>query len=160
MKKIKTAGTDITLEEIKSQHNKVAEMIATFEARAKLEADFPIIVPFPNLNPGELWAGFIISPTGNKRHHVILLPGDNEANTWEAQMEWAKSIGGDLPDRCEQSLLFASMREHFKQSAYWSSEQHVSYSHYAWYRGFNDGFQTYYDKSNKLRARAVRRSPI
>lgn len=45
--------TIITLEAIKAEQYKVAEMIATFEAQAKAEAAYPITVSIPELNPGE-----------------------------------------------------------------------------------------------------------
>jgi hypothetical protein len=145
----------ITLESIKAEHAKVAEMIAIFEAKTKAEAAFPITVSFPDLNPGELWLGTLI--TGSTKHHVILLPGDSERASWQEQMDWAKSIGGDLPNRIEQAMLFAEMKDQFQEEAYWSNTQHASYSDYAWYQDFYDGYQINTSTSYELRARAVRR---
>jgi len=148
----------LTLEAIKAEHARVAEMIATFEAQSKVGAEFPITIQFPELKPGEIWVGTVI--TGTRKHHVILLPGDNERNTWQEQMAWAKSIGGDLPDRVEQALLFAQMKDQFQEEAYWSNQQHASYSDFAWYQIFDYGSQLNLNTNLKLRARAVRRLAI
>ena len=96
----------ITLEAIKAEQDKVAAMIAAFEAKAKAEAAYPITVALPELNPGERYLGAILSADGSKRHHVILLPGDNDDVPFESALEWAKSIGGDLPNRIEQAMQF------------------------------------------------------
>jgi len=50
--------------------------------------------------------------------------------------------------------------EAFDDTWYWSSTQHASYSAWAWYQYFGDGYQTNYSKANELRARAVRRLAI
>ena len=63
-------------------------------------------IKLPPLAEGEIYVGSIGDAQGNLRH-IILLPGDNEDDNWEAQMEWAKSIGGDLPTRIEQAMLWA-----------------------------------------------------
>ena len=68
----------------------------------------------PKLNNGETYVGAIINPDGTG-HHIILLDGDNDDADWNTQMEWAKSIGGDLPDRIEQSMLFAHLKDRFKE---------------------------------------------
>lgn len=122
--------------------------------------EYPITIPFPQLNPGEKFVGVIVSADGKYRHALILLPGEAEPANWKAQMDWAKSIGGDLPDRVESALLFATLRDEFKPEWYWTNEQHAAYSGYAWLQGFGDGVQTSTRKSNRYRARAVRRSPI
>ena len=71
----------------------------------------------PELNLGEIYAGCIGDPAGNLTH-IILLPGDNDAESWQHQKEWAASIGGDLPSRIEQSLLWQNCREHFQKNWY------------------------------------------
>lgn len=113
----------------------------------------------PPLSEGEIYVGCIGDAAGNL-HHVILLPGDNDDATWEAQMEWAKSIGGDLPNRIEQAMLWANHRDQFKKDWYWSNEIHHSESGWAWYQHFLLGTQGYYCRGYELRARAVRRLPI
>ena len=148
----------LTLEAIKAEHAKVAEMIAHFEAQAKFESAFPVSVPAPKPNPGELWLGVVI--TGKKMEHIYLLPGDNDGATWQEQMDWTKSIGGDLPNRVEQAMLYAHMNDQFKEEAYWSNEKCVSASGYAWFQSFGNGGQHYSNARLELRARAVRRLEI
>ena len=75
-------------------------------------------------------------------------------------MEWAKSIGGDLPNRIEQAMLWANHRDQFQKDWYWSNETHHSESGWAWYQNFNNGNQNNNNRNNELRARAVRRLPI
>lgn len=75
-------------------------------------------------------------------------------------MAWAKSIGGDLPNRIEQAMLWATHRDLFQKDWYWSNEKHASGSGFAWYQRFSYGTQDYDAISYKLRARAVRRLPI
>ena len=113
----------------------------------------------PKLADGEIYVGAIGDALGNL-HHVILLPGDNNDATHEAQLEWAKRIGGDLPTRIEQAILFANHRDQFKKDWYWSNEIHHSESGWAWYQYFGNGNQLNYHKTSELRARAVRRLPI
>ena len=113
----------------------------------------------PPLTEGEIYVGAIGDAAGNL-HHVILLPGDNDDATHEAQLEWAKSVGGDLPTRIEQAMLWANHRDQFKKDWYWSNEIHHSESGWAWYQYFSDGGQSGSLRSDELRARAVRRLPI
>lgn len=113
----------------------------------------------PELADGEIFIGAIGDAAGNL-HHVILLPGDNDYATHEAQLEWAKSIGGDLPNRIEQAMLWANHREQFKKDWYWSNEIYHAESGWAWYQTFYSGCQYGLNRSHELRARAVRRLPI
>lgn len=80
-------------------------------------------IELPELNEGEQYAGILIGKDGAPSHHVILLAGDAEDLTWKAATEWAASVGGELPSRREQSLLFANLGEHFKGDWYWSAEE-------------------------------------
>jgi hypothetical protein len=90
----------------------------------------------------------------------VLLPGDHDDNKWQAAMDWAKSINGELPTRREQSLLFANCKQHFQQDWYWSGEQHASVASYAWSQNFYYGGQDYGHIYRQCRARFVRRLPI
>lgn len=114
----------------------------------------------PELNEGEIYVGAIISADGSKNHHIILLPGESEEAEWTTAIEWAASIGGELPDRCESALLFATMKDSFKPEWYWLREQHATYSSIAWCQNFVNGGQNNITKTYELRARAVRRLPI
>ena len=113
-------------------------------------------INLPELAEGETYIGCIGDALGNL-HHVILLPGDNDDATHESQLEWAKSIGGDLPSRIEQAMLWANHRDQFKKDWYWSNEIHHAESGWAWYQYFDNGVQLTIYRITELRARAVRR---
>jgi len=113
----------------------------------------------PPLADGEIYIGAIGDQQGSV-HHVILLPGDNDDASWQDQLAWAKSIGGDLPTRVEQAMLWASHRDQFQSDWYWSNELHHAVSGYAWSQTFTYGSQYLSYTSAQLRARAVRRLPV
>lgn len=110
-----------------------------------------------NIKPGETYAGLILGKNGERDYHLVLLAGEVADVTFAKAGEWAKKVGGELPTRREQSLLFANCKEEFQPRWYWSSERHASYSDYAWCQGFSSGNQSPSDTDDKLRARAVRR---
>jgi hypothetical protein len=116
-------------------------------------------IQIPQLAEGEIYVGIVGDKDGNAQH-IILLPGDNSAATWPEQMAWAKAIGGDLPTRIEQSMLWASHRDKFERDWYWSNEQHHRDSGWAWFQYFGYGYQDGSLQYGRLRARAVRRLPI
>ena len=155
--------TTITLESIKAEHAKLADLIAAFEKQQE-----PPALYFPeatiNLAPGEHYAGIITGKDGEPSYHLVLLPGQADDITWEKAMEWASKQGGDsvasLPTRREQALLYANLKEEFEERAYWSCEAHESESGWAWSQYFGYGVQTTHDRILELRARAVRRLPI
>jgi len=155
--------TIITLESIKAEHAKLADLIAAFEKQQE-----PSALYFPeatiNLAPGEHYAGIITGKDGEPSYHLVLLPGQADDITWDKAMEWAGKQGGEyvasLPTRREQALLYANLKEEFEERAYWSCEAHESESGWAWYQSFSSGYQSYYDRYYELRARAVRRLVI
>jgi len=112
------------------------------------------------LAEGEQYAGLILNDDGTPSHHLVLLPEDHDDMPWQAAVDWAKSIGGELPTRREQSLLFANCKQHFKHDWYWSSELYASDASYAWGQIFDDGSQLSYRIDLQCRAVAVRRLPI
>ena len=116
-------------------------------------------INLPELSEGETYVGCIGDALGNL-HHVILLPGDSDEATWKAKMEWAKSIGGDLPTRIEQAMLWANHRNKLKKYWYWSNEIHHAESGRAWCQCFSYGTQSTTYRLDGIRARAVRRLPI
>jgi hypothetical protein len=152
--------TTVTLDEIKAEQSKLAEMIARLEVQTKLAANFPITINTPQLNNGERWLGAVVSADGKKCEHIILLPGEKNATNWKDAMAWAASIGGELPDRTESALLFATMKDEFKPEWYWSCEEHAAGPVYAWLQVFDDGIQNDFHKSDRGTARAVRRLKI
>jgi len=116
-------------------------------------------ITLPDLKPGETYAGLVISDNGSM-HHLILLDGDADRASHQKQLDWAKSIGGELPTRQEQALLYANCKSQFKSYWHWSADLYASGSGYAWGQHFSNGRQDYDVISGKLRARAVRRFPI
>ena len=150
----------ITIDQIKEAHDNVTKMIATFEANQKIAAAYPITLDLPELNAGEIYVGAIISADGTKRDHIILLPESKDKINWKDAMDWAKSIGGDLPNRCESALLFATMKDHFEKEWYWTNEQHADDSDCAWVQYFYNGLQYNGLKLPEFRARAVRRLSV
>lgn len=146
----------VTLEAIEAAHNDIAEMIARYKAQENPKAAFPMTIDFPHLNSSERYIGTIINAAG-QAEHVILLPGDNDAATWREQMEWAASIGGDLPNRIEQAILFDGFKDEFQSAYYWSNTRLEGGPDYAWVQIFSGGYQYFLHKSNHYRARAVRR---
>ena len=111
----------------------------------------------PTLADGEIHVA-TIQIAGEAPYHLILLP-DHPKNvmTHHAATEWASSIGGELPNRYEQALLFAHQRDKFDRDWYWSNTLHESYQGYAWSQYFRDGYQYFNDRNYELRARAIRR---
>ena len=109
------------------------------------------------LRSGEEYIGSIIDADGSA-HAIILLPGDQNDINWAAAKTWAASIGGSLPTRIEQAMLYAAHRDKFERRAYWSCEQTAEVADYAWSQNFGFGGQYYYLLADYgLRARAVRR---
>lgn len=113
----------------------------------------------PELAEGERHLGAFSDLCGNLQH-VILLPGDNDFAEWSAQMNWAKSIGGDLPTRSELLKAYETMPEEFQKTGYWSNTTHRTESGWAWCQSFDRGHQYGTHKYYELRGRAVRRLPI
>jgi hypothetical protein len=132
----------ITLEAIKAEHTKVAEMIAAFEKQAATE--YHVAAATITLAPGERYAGLILGENGEADYHLILLPGEAEDIKWEDAGKWAAERGGVLPTRREESLLFANLKGEFQSAWYWSGQQHETESGWAWCQHFGNGGQ-YYD---------------
>ena len=118
-------------------------------------------IQLPPLAEGEIYLGGFVDKNGDVTH-TILLPGDNDDASWQAQMDWAKSIGGDLPTRAELVIAYEQHRDQFESDAYWSNQPDTDpgYSGWAWCQHFGDGVQLSYHQTIKLRARAVRRLSI
>ena len=115
--------------------------------------------PSPILNTGERYAGVVLDATGNIKHHLILLPDrPNCPVNWQTAMAWAASVGGQLPDRQEKSLLCANSMAHLECATWhWLSETHEDNRDYAWFCNFERGTQSFFRKIDKGAAVAVRR---
>ena len=90
--------------------------------------------------------------------HLVLMAArpDTQLN-WQDAMEWAKSTGGDLPNRQEQALLYANCKTHLNPDWHWSSETDADDASYAWHCHFGNGTQYDNHKSYEGCAVAVRR---
>lgn len=149
--------TTITLEDIKTQQDKLAQMIATLQAAPQAE---PTVYTLPateiTLQPGEHYAGLVLdATTGKPSHHLVLLTGEAEELTWAEATAWAEAHGGHLPTRQEQALLFANLKREFEGAWYWSGEKSSSGS--VWLQSFGSGSQLNDSLDDRLRVRAVRR---
>lgn len=121
------------------------------------EAVLSTIAHHPALNQGEFYAGILLGKDGQPDQHIILIEGDEDGVTWKEAQEFAAKVGGELPTRREQALLYANLKEQFKPAWYWSGEQHAGYEDYAWAQHFDLGYQNDSLKDDRLRARVVRR---
>jgi hypothetical protein len=111
----------------------------------------------PELKEREVYIGAIIGANGHGHHVVLLAEHPKQAMKWQLAMDWAKSIGGDLPNRIEQAMLFDQHQTAFDKDWYWSSTERAAYADFAWFQGFGNGGQRLSSKLYTLRARAVRR---
>lgn len=115
---------------------------------------------------GGVYAGIARARDGSRDTYLIVGPEYDGTAEWSAALMWAAGIREHgfsdygLPYRKEQALCFANVPELFKPESYWSCEQRASLSDFAWFQYFNDGYQYYWGKNLKLRARAVRRTKI
>lgn len=147
------------LSEINSIKAAMAELAGRVHALITKELAIEIPAAKIELREGERYAGLILDATGKPSHHLILLPGATECD-WDAAVKWAVEQGGDLPDRCEQALLYANLKGEFEVGYHWSREQRAGDPGYAWLQGFGSGGQYCGHESGQYRARAVRRLPI
>ncbi len=151
--------SEITLEAIEAKQNELADLIAKFKA---VPAAGPVLHRFGEveieLHPGEHYAGMVLHPDGHLMHHLVLMAANpGKKLEWQEAMEWAKRIGGELPTRQEQALLYANCKPHLKPEWHWSSETHADDASYAWSCYFGNGYQGHDHKSYDGCAVAVRR---
>ena len=148
--------TTITIADVLAEQAKINAMIQALQTPA---SPIHYLVPEASilLQPGEVYAGLVLDAEGCISHHLVLLPGEAEDVNWQAAIDWATSIGGVLPTRQEQALLYANRKGDFQPRWYWSAESHEDDGSYAWNQYFYDGTQDSSHKSYEGRARAVRR---
>lgn len=156
--KVKVTVSIDKLALVEAEHARLGAMIEEIKANTTIGMYYQAETQI-ELRAGEIYAGIILGKDGMDAHHVILLPGEIEG-TWKEAQAFAEKAGGVLPSRREQALLYANLKEEFKEAWYWSGEAHVSASDYAWCQDFFDGYQYYTNKGNKCRVRAVRRVSI
>ena len=147
--------SDLTIEKVQQEHTRLGKMIEQLTLAAKAT-----ILTLPeskiSLLPGERYAGPVLDKDGKVKHHLILLSARPTVDVnWKAAKAWAEEVGGTLPDRQEQALLFANCKDALPQRWCWSSEPEGSSC--AWGCYFNLGYQYYGGTSYDGSAVAVRR---
>lgn len=147
---------EITLEAVKERQDELAVLIAKLEEQWSKPSFFEYQGERIPLNPGETYVGTIIAPGEYGGYHLVLMPDSCESITWQKAMEWADELGGELPNRVEGALLFATQKAEFEEAWYWMRDEHQN-NEYAWVQDFLNGGQGNYRKIHGHRARAVRR---
>ena len=125
---------------------------------AQISSRFPDI----DIAEGEVYAGLSRDPDSGAWHHVVLLPAlPDKALNWQEAIDWARSVGGELPTRWESALLYANCRQTIDTDYwYWTSTPFAGEERYAWGQLFYGGTQDGSHKDSTTRARAVRRVPV
>ena len=149
----------ITLEAIQAKQTELAKLIQQFGEQPKAASrTIEVDARYIELEPGEHYAGAVLDADGNHMHDLVLLPQRHGKRlNWKAAMEWAEEVGGALPTRQEQALIFANYKPHLEGVYHWSCEEHEDDASYAWDCGFDDGTQDDDHKLSELAAVAVRR---
>jgi hypothetical protein len=147
----------ITLEAIEAKQTELSLLIAKFKEQPQTtwhvypQADI-------ELHPGEHYAGVVLDQHGQIEHHLVLMAQRPDSKLkWDDAMAWATSVGGALPTRQEQALLYANCKPPLKPEWHWSSETHKDDAAYAWFCSFTGGDQDTTRKSYEGGAVAVRR---
>jgi hypothetical protein len=150
--------SDITLEAVEAKQTELAQMIAKLRAGAAAATVLSIAAVSIELQPGERYAGAVLDADGKVMHHLVLLAAKPDGDLdWKAAMAWAAGVGGSLPTRQEQALLFANCKAQIEPRWHWSSETYEANASFAWNCDFDDGYQGNNGKSYEGCARAVRR---
>lgn len=149
----------ITLEAVKARQAELAEMIEQLAAAAATKSTWLLLPEVEiELQPGERYVGPVLDADGKVEHHLVLMPQRPDGTlNWQAAMEWAESIGGAIPTRQEQALLYANCKPHLTPAWHWSSETYEDDASYAWLCNFYDGLQDDLRKRYEGGAVAVRR---
>ena len=111
-----------------------------------------------SLRQGERYAGLILGKDGAPDYHLLLQPDEPELGylPWRTASAWAASLGHSLPDRREQILLYATLKEEFRPNWYWSCEPGDIKSE-AWCKDFDTGVSYQTAREFDGYARCVRR---
>lgn len=148
----------ITLESVKARQAEQAEMIEQLTAAARKPTWLFLPEVEIELQPGERYAGPVLDANGKLQHHLVLMPQKpNGKLNWQAAMAWAEAVGGTLPNRQEQDLLYANCKPHLDKSWHWSGETDKDDASRAWTCYFRSGYMFKGPKSYEACAVAVRR---
>ncbi len=76
----------------------------------------------PKMAMGEKYAGVILGDENTSDYHLILLPNEHRVGLlFREAVNWAASVGGELPTAPEASLLATNAYQHFLATDYWTS---------------------------------------
>ena len=150
----------ITIEAIQAKQTELAAMIQALQSQSAAAVTYVEIEEIIfELRAGEHYAGAVLDEDGDHEHHLVLMaPRPDKSLNWQSAMDWAASVGGSLPSRQEQALLFANCKQHLKHEWHWSSQTHKDDASSAWGCYFYHGGQHYDHKSYEGSAVCVRRS--
>ncbi len=150
--------SEVTLEAVQAKQAELAAMIEKLTNKPMLATVLVIAEAEIALRHGEHYAGAVLDSDGTHLHHLILMAErpDGDLN-WQDAMDWAAKVGGSLPTRQEQALLFANCKPHLDASWHWSCQTNENDASYAWYCDFGSGSQYGYHESYEGSCRAVRR---
>jgi hypothetical protein len=150
--------TQVTLEAVQAKQSELAAMIEQLQQQAAKRTLLVVPEAEIELQAGEHYAGTVLDENGHVKHHVVLMAAKPDGRlTWQGAMDWAASVGGELPSRQEQALLYANCKSQFEAEWYWSNQQHETNGSSAWHCNFGNGNQTSNHESFEGCARAVRR---
>lgn len=148
--------SDVTLELVQARQAELAQLIEQLKRQPVQRTQISLPAIDIDLDPGEHYAGAVLDEHGQVKHHLVLMAAKPDANLdWQAAMEWAASVAGELPTRQEQALLYANCKPHLEADWHWSCE--TEGSSYARGCDFGNGTQDYHHRSYECCAVAVRR---
>ncbi len=148
--------SDVTLEHIKTEHARVAALIAQYEKQSA-STEYVIeraVIPLP---AGSRLAGPIFKDDGSLDYYLILHAGEGGDLDHDDAKEYAAGRGLKIPNRREGRLLQAAFPEFCAEGSMWLEEDYEGDSACAWYQHYGNGSQFNYHKSVALRAVAVSR---
>ncbi len=121
-------------------------------------ADLPAL--HAPLEGGGTFKGLVTTPDGV--HQAIAFLGmSDEDMTHDQAVAWAAEHGGlPVAPRPAMATLFANDKASFDGNACWTGEVYEHDGSYAWFQHFLNGNQSFYGRSAKLRAVAVRLIPL
>ena len=148
--------TEVTLELVQAKQAELEALIA----RLTEPQTFTLCLPAASvvLHSGEHYAGAVLDAAGHIQHHLVLMAQRPDGDLdWNDATAWAESVGGTLPNRQEQALLYANCKPHLQPRWHWSSVVYEEDASFAWICHFGYGHQYDGHKSYEGSAVAVRR---